>query len=41
MQVGEQLIGVTMTEPGVSRIVPVSVAETLAAAADSESYAAN
>lgn len=41
MQVGEQLIGVTMTEPGVSRIVPVSVAETLAAAADSEPYAAN
>ncbi len=33
MQVGEQLIGVTMTEPGISRIVPVNVAETLAAAA--------
>ncbi|PKY09857.1 chromosome segregation protein SMC [Acidithiobacillus marinus] len=31
MQVGEQLIGVTMTEPGISRIVPVSVAATLAA----------
>ncbi|MEY2334096.1 chromosome segregation protein SMC [Acidithiobacillus ferrianus] len=29
MQVAEQWIGVTMTEPGISRIVPVQVAETL------------
>lgn len=35
MQVGEQLIGVTMTEPGISRVVPVSVAATLAAAEQS------
>ncbi|OYV72098.1 MAG: hypothetical protein B7Z70_15445 [Acidithiobacillus ferrivorans] len=32
MQAGEQLIGVTMPEPGVSRIVSVAVEETLAAA---------
>ncbi|MHB1530956.1 chromosome segregation protein SMC [Acidithiobacillus sp.] len=32
MQAGEQLIGVTMPEPGVSRIVSVAVEETLATA---------
>ncbi|WP_414039158.1 chromosome segregation protein SMC [Acidithiobacillus sp. M4-SHS-6] len=39
MQVGEQLIGVTMTEPGISRIVPVTVSATLAAAAGAEADA--
>ncbi len=33
LQVAEQLVGVTMPEPGVSRVVPVTVAETLLAAA--------
>ncbi|MFA7496125.1 MAG: chromosome segregation protein SMC [Acidithiobacillus sp.] len=39
MQIAEQLVGVTMTEPGISRIVPVAVAETLAEAALLESAA--
>jgi len=33
MQVAEQLVGVTMTEPGISRVVRVEVADTLAQAA--------
>ena len=39
MQVAEQLVGVTMTEPGISRIVRVEVADTLAQAARREETA--
>jgi len=30
LQVAAQLLGVTMPDPGISRVVPVSVAEVLA-----------
>ena len=39
MQVAEQLVGVTMTEPGVSRVVRVDVADTLAQTASREGTA--